>query len=153
MQTNIAQNVNLYTAHVINILLKNYLQHYFCEHLDESKIYFFLQFKKVLSSSVLNSLAPIIHSHFISKSDLLTNSILEKNILQQYCSSVLLTCLEKTKGGHESVQTMVQKDDKNPCVQSQARCGTKLQFSVQPSGQNENRERDRCAQGQGMGGM
>lgn len=43
MQTNVTQNMNLYTAHVINIFKKTIYNIIFCEHLDESKVYFFLQ--------------------------------------------------------------------------------------------------------------
>lgn len=57
MQTNITQNMNLYTYN--KYFLKTIYNIMSCEHLDESKIYFLQRLKKFwLSSSVLNSLAP-----------------------------------------------------------------------------------------------
>lgn len=47
MQTNITQNMNLYTAHVINIFLKTIYNIISCEHLDESKVFFPAKVKKV----------------------------------------------------------------------------------------------------------
>lgn len=47
---------------------------------------------------------------------------------------------------------MVQMDDTNPCVSSPKLTAVlELQFSVQPAGQNENRDSDRGAQEWGTG--
>lgn len=71
-----------------------------CEHLDgEQNLFLPAKVKKVLSSSVLNSLAPSYPFTFHLKIVFAYKEYHRKqNILQHYCSSVLLICVEKTKG-------------------------------------------------------
>lgn len=102
MQTNITQNVSLYTEHVINIFLENYLQHYILWTFRWEQNLLSAKVKKFwLSSSVLNSLASSYPFTFR-----LRIRFAYKQHLRKHSPALLQTCFpcpEKTKGGHKEI--------------------------------------------------